>query len=201
MKNPEQRKRSRIRRLMKWIVVPLCVLLFLVASYVVYLEEWGNFRAITPGEAYRSARLDRDELEYYIRKYGIKSILNLEGHRPMEPYYRDEVAVAKELGLAHFDLSLSARTKPSPEAVDELLNIFKVAPRPILIHCKFGADRSGLVAAMWKVIVDGEEKQLASRQLSIRYFHLPFGAATAMDDFFQEWQPQQELADGGSGGG
>jgi protein tyrosine/serine phosphatase len=157
------------------------------------LEVWGNFHPITPGEAYRSAELDRDDLEYYIRKYNIKSILNLQGHRTGDHHYRDEVAVCRELDLAHFVLSLSAGTKPSAELVDELLNIFEVAPRPILIHCKFGADRTGLAAAMWKVIVDGEEKRLASRQLSIRYFHLPFGAATAMDESFQEWEPNRKV--------
>jgi hypothetical protein len=44
-----------------------------------YLEEQGNFHPITSGEAYWSAQLDQDELEYYIRKFEIRSIINLRG--------------------------------------------------------------------------------------------------------------------------
>ncbi len=52
-----------------------------------YLEEQGNFHPITPGEAYRSAQLDPDELEYDIRKFKIRSIINLKGKDVGEPLY------------------------------------------------------------------------------------------------------------------
>jgi protein tyrosine/serine phosphatase len=182
---------GRTKLLKKWIFVSISVLLFLAAGYAVDMEEWGNFHTITPGKAYRSAELDRDELEYYIAKYNIKSILNLQGIRTSDYHYRDEIAVCRKLALAHYDLQLSADKKPSRGTIDQLIRIFKVAPRPILIHCRAGSDRTGLAAAMWKVIVDKESKGLAAEQLSIRYGHLPFGAATAMDDFFEEWRPEQ----------
>ena len=175
----------------KWVLVSLSVLLFLAAGYAVCMEEWGNFHAITPGKAYRSGETDRDELEYYVAKYNIKSILNLQGIRASDQHYRDEIAVCRERDLAHYDLRLSADKKPSGDTIDQLISIFKVAPRPILIHCKAGSDRAGLAAAIWKVVVDGESKRLAAEHLSIRYGHLPFGAATAMDDFFAEWEPEQ----------
>ena len=175
----------------KWVLVSLSVLLFLAASYAVYMEEWSNFHAITPRIAYRSAEVDRDELEYYVAKYKIKSILNLQGIRASDQHYRDEIAVCRERGLAHYDLRLSAEKKPSRHTIDQLICILKVAPRPILIHCRAGSDRAGLAAAIWKVVVDGKSKRLAAEQLSIRYGHLPFGATTAMDHFFGEWQPEQ----------
>lgn len=183
--------RTKLGKKGKWVLVPLSILLFLTESYAVYMEEWSNFHPITPGEAYRSAEADRDELEYYVAKYNIKSILNLQGTRASDQHYRDEIGVCWERGLVHYDLRLSADKKPSRDTMDQLICIFKVAPRPILIHCKAGSDRTGLVAAMWKVIVDKEPKGLAAEHLSIRYGHLPFGAATAMDDFYVEWQPEQ----------
>jgi hypothetical protein len=39
----------------KWIFFILTAVLFLSASYFIYMEEQGNFHAITTGEAYRSA--------------------------------------------------------------------------------------------------------------------------------------------------
>jgi protein tyrosine/serine phosphatase len=187
MRNPK----TKLGKKGKWVLALLFVLLFFTASYAVYMEECGNFHAITPGKAYRSGETDRDELEYFVAKYNIKSILNLQGIRASDHHYRDEIAVCRECDLAHYDLRLSADKKPSKDKVDQLICIFKAAPRPILIHCRAGSDRAGLAAAIWKVVVDGESKGLAAEQLSIRYGHLPFGATTAMDDFFGEWQPEQ----------
>ena len=44
-----------------------------------YLEELSNFHPITFGDAYRSAQLDQDELEYCTSKFVIRSIINLNG--------------------------------------------------------------------------------------------------------------------------
>ena len=58
-------------RRLKLLIVAFILLLLLIISYILYMEEQGNFHPITIGEAYRSAQLDRDELEYYIKKYCI----------------------------------------------------------------------------------------------------------------------------------
>ncbi len=81
----------------KKIAIAVSALLLLVsAGYFLYIEEQGNFHPITHGEAYRSAQLDRDEFEYYIRKYAIRSIVNLRGRNPDAPWYREEKMVSAE---------------------------------------------------------------------------------------------------------
>lgn len=177
----------KLRR--KFFISALALLLLLTAGFFLYIQEQGNFHPITDGEAYRSAQLDRDEFEYYIKKYNIKSILSLRGGNVDERWYQEEKRVSAELNIAHYDLPLSATHKPSEEDVRKLMEIFKHAPRPVLIHCQAGADRSGLVAAMWKVVVDKESKLEAKKQLSILYGHIPIGKTSAMDSFFQEWNP------------
>jgi len=87
-------------------------------------------------------------------------------------------------------VSLSADREPTRNETLILTGIFKSAPRPILIHCRAGADRSGLAAAMWKVIVDNTSKIEAGKQLSILYGHLPLGPTSAMDHFFENWFPE-----------
>jgi len=73
-------------RKLKISITALAVVLLLPAGYFgVYMQVQGNFHPITPGEAYRSAKLDRDELEHYIKKYNIKSIVNLLGEDPRKP--------------------------------------------------------------------------------------------------------------------
>ncbi len=180
-----------INKKTKWIFILLTAVLFLPASYFIYMEEQGNFHVITPGEAYRSAQLDRDELKHYIRKYNIKSIINLRGKRAGRSWYQEELLVSKQFNCRHYDLSLPADQSPSREQLKALRHLFENAPRPILLHCKAGADRAGLAAALWKVVVDGEPKALARKQLSLRFGHFPIGPTSALDDFFKKWQPGQ----------
>ena len=176
-------------RKFKVLVAAVSLVVFFGASYFLYMDEQGNFHAITRGEAYRSALLDRDELEHYIKKYEIKSIVNLLGDHPNEPWYREEKEVSADHNLEHYDLSLPATHEPTEEEARELVEIFKNAPRPVLIHCKAGADRSGLAAAMWKVVVDKEPKSVAAKELSVLYGHIPIGKTIAMDHFFEKWNP------------
>jgi len=178
---------SRRFRLTFFIIIS--ILLLLLISSIIYFEEQGNFHTITPGEAYRSAQLDRDELKYYIKKYNIKSILSLRGDNPNADWYREEIKTCMDNHVAHYSVALSAKHEPSERDIRKIAEIFSSIPRPVLIHCKQGADRSGLVAAMWKVIVDKEPKSEARKQLSPMFFHFPIGKTASLDRFFKKWQP------------
>ncbi|MDA8157230.1 MAG: dual specificity protein phosphatase family protein [Actinomycetota bacterium] len=149
-----------------------------------------NFHEITPVEAYRSAQLDSQDLQYYIKKYGIKSVLDLRGPNHDSSWYQKEIKVCQKNKITHFDVSLSATSGPTAGDVRQLMQIFQYAPRPILLHCKAGADRSGLVAAMWKVLVDKEPKEQAQKELSIVYGHIPHRGTEAMDRFSRKWRPE-----------
>ena len=146
----------------------------------------GNFRAVTPGEAYRSAQLDKQQLQYYADKYKILSILNLRGKEPGAQWYKDELDFSNTRHIAHYDISLSALSEPTDKDVEDIEAAFRAAPRPILIHCLGGADRSGLAAAIWKRVIDKAPKAQAGRQLALRYGHLPFGKAAVMDRRFNK---------------
>ncbi len=186
--------RPSLKQSAKWSILLTSLVLFVVMGRVVYLEEQGNFHTITPREAYRSAQMDRDELEYYIPKFGIKSVINLRGSHPQEDWWKIEKGVCQCLGVKHFDIAMSATRSPSLDKIRRLLKIFQSAPRPVLIHCRAGADRSGLAAALWKMIIDNEPKSEAKKQLSVFYGHLPFGATQALDEFLDRWGREQLLA-------
>jgi protein tyrosine/serine phosphatase len=168
---------------------------FLLAAYFFYMEEQGNFHQITAGEAYRSAQLDRDEFEYYIKEYHIKSVVNLRGQNVDAPWYREETAACAAQNVRHFDIPLSATSEPKEEDIRRLIGIFISAPRPLLMHCQAGADRSGLAAAIWKVVVDHEPKSEARKQLSLLYGHIPIGKTTILDRFFENWDPVTGVED------
>lgn len=164
-----------------------CFLVVMVVARVWYLDEQGNFHPITPGEAYRSAQLDQDELVHYIQKYKIRSVINLRGRNDAERWYTVETATCRNLGVRHYDLGLTADAMPTALEIRELLKLFSIAPRPVLIHCKAGADRSGLAAAIWKMVIDGSPKSVARKQLSLRFGHMPFGSTHVLDTFLEKW--------------
>jgi len=173
----------------KFYVSVILIIFFAFAAYVFYIMEQDNFHTVTPGEAYRSAQFDGEKLTYYIRRYNIRSILNLRGANPDSVWYREELRVSAANRINHYDVTLTSTKEPTRNDVKRLIEIFKSAPKPILIHCQSGADRTGVVAAMWKVIVDHESKSEAEKQLSIFYGHIPLGGRYAMDKFFEKWQP------------
>ncbi|OGP23536.1 MAG: protein tyrosine phosphatase [Deltaproteobacteria bacterium GWB2_55_19] len=171
----------------KFFILPF-VVFFIPLSYFSYLYGVSsNFHTVTAGEAYRSAQPDRDDIEYYIREYGIRSILNLRGENSDKQWYIDEIKVSAEHNVKHYDLALSAEREPTDEEAQRLMDIFRNAPRPILMHCMSGADRTGLVSAMWKEAVDNKTKTEAEKELSIWFGHIPIGKTAAMDRFFDKW--------------
>ena len=179
----------KLKFLFSGIVVVILLPGILLLGSVIYVEIQGNFYTITPGEAYRSAQPGAKKLERYLKQYGIKSIINLRGKNPDKAWYQEELKVSKDSGAALYSVALSSKHPPDEKELKELIRIFNNAPRPVLIHCKRGADRTGLVAAMWKVFVDKEPKREAKKQLSPFYFHFRIGKTASLDRFFDAWEP------------
>jgi protein tyrosine/serine phosphatase len=171
---------------LKVLIVAGLLAIASVGSYGGIMLATGNVHTITDGVLYRSAQLTKDQYEAVIRKYGIKSILNLRGGHLSDGWYADEIEVSNALGVTHFDYPISARRRVSGEQIAEILSILRAAPKPLLIHCRSGADRSGLVAALFRLEVEHAEPSEADRQLSLAFGHFPylFSKTVAMDESF-----------------
>lgn len=157
-----------------------------IGGYWGILQYESNFHTVSPGVLYRSAQPGKAELKAAVSEYGIRSVLNLRGANAGSPWYDDEIAAAGELGLAHFDYPLSARRFVTSTQIAEILEIVRRAPKPLLIHCKSGADRAGLVAALYRYAEAGASAEAADRELSLIYGHFPYltSRSGAMDDSF-----------------
>jgi protein tyrosine/serine phosphatase len=158
----------------------------LLASYGFLVWCLGNVHVVDEGELYRSARLQRSQLEQVIHLYSIKSILNVRGPAVGEAWYDDEILVARNLQLAHFDYGISASHVVTMDQIKDILKILRDAPKPLLVHCDGGADRAGLVSALFLAEIEKKPADEAARQLSIIYGHFPYllSKAGAMDQSF-----------------
>jgi protein tyrosine phosphatase (PTP) superfamily phosphohydrolase (DUF442 family) len=179
-----RRLKSPARHLVRMGLLVLGIL----GAYVLWVLFTGNLYPVVDGEYYRSAQLEPARLEQVIRNYGIRSILNLRGAQPGDPSYEGEVALAKRLNVGHYDVALSARKTVSPEELEAILALLRQAPKPVLIHCESGADRTGLISAVVR-IEQGDPPMQARRQLGLRYGHFPWlgNATVAMDESFDAY--------------
>lgn len=147
-----------------------------------YIQRDGNFHTVEPQLVYRSAQPTGDELRKVVLTHGIKTVLNLRGDNAGKPWYDDEMRAVRALGIQHLDVRLSAYQTLSVPQMDEIVRLIDGAPKPLLIHCESGADRTGLVAALYRVS-RGQPAALAERELAPHYGHFAtlFPRSAAMD--------------------
>ncbi len=123
-----------------------------------------------------------------IQAHHIRTVLNLRGAFPGTPWYEAEVATVRDAGAEIISMPMSANSQPDAALLASLLYELRTAPRPILIHCNAGADRTGLAVALFELLEEGKPPREADHQLSFRYGHFPWltSRTGAMDRTF--WQ-------------
>jgi protein tyrosine/serine phosphatase len=122
---------------------------------------------------------------------GIKTILNLRGAN-RNSHYKFEAETCAKLGLELIDIPLSARNAPTKERLLEVIDLLPRLNRPFLMHCKSGADRTGLVAALYLMVVEGRGVEQAKKQLSLRFLHLSFTSTGILDYILWRYQKRQD---------
>lgn len=126
------------------------VALMLSAFFIHWLVNYSqrNLHVVLPGRVYRSAQLSPAELATVIKRYHIRTVINLRGKRPSEAWYPAELAVTQREHVQHIDLPFQAHTLPSVAELQQLVQQLAEQPQPLLLHCRQGADRTGLAAAL-----------------------------------------------------
>src|ERR1019366_8063044 len=121
----------------------------ILGGWALRVRATGNIHEVEAGQLYRSAQLSGYSLNEVIDHYGIRTVINLRGRNPDAKWYRDETEVTVHRAITHIDIGMSASKEPGSATINQLIEAFKTAPRPILIHCEGGADRSGLASAIF----------------------------------------------------
>jgi protein tyrosine phosphatase (PTP) superfamily phosphohydrolase (DUF442 family) len=158
-----------------WISLYLLALLTSCATleHLLYTYDPLNFHSVQEGVLYRSAQPSGRDLRRIVREHNLRSVINLRGSHPGESWYDIEKAVSDELGLKRVDIGMSAVRLPHREDLIRLLDAFKDLPRPILVHCRAGADRTGEAAAIFAMEYLKWSKRKAAGQLHPFYGHFP----------------------------
>lgn len=108
-----------------------------------------NFHRIS-SDSFRSSQPTMWQLRRMVRKYGIKTILNLKGDNPDSPYLAFEREQCAKLGVKLVDVEIKSRETPWPEDVRNAKDLFEAIEYPMWMHCKAGADRTGIYATLFQ---------------------------------------------------
>jgi protein tyrosine/serine phosphatase len=134
-----------------------------------------NFHWVVPGEAARAAQAWAGGLGPFLRKRGLASVINLRGRNDDLSWWRKETEVAEKLGLAHLDAMLDSRKLPTRAMLVELIAAFDAAPRPFMLKCSGGQDRTSFAAALYLIHRGGWDAfdQAAAQYARFPYLHFP----------------------------
>lgn len=157
-----------------------------------HLVDHGCIRAIynnfyeLGGGLYRCSQPSPAQIRKYHARLGIRSIINLRGVHDYGSYFFEEEACAR-LGITLHSVKLYSRTPPSVAEIHRMRDLFTNLEYPALMHCKSGADRAGLGAALYRILRLGHPVRDAMGELSWKYGHSRRARTGILDFFFASY--------------
>lgn len=158
---------------MRKILIAHVLLLLSISSYAESSDVIVNFSKVNSG-IYRGARPTNAEAISYLKSVSIKNVINLQGgdlnsdigiiipwaepgEKPEVIEFEKKTALSLGLGFFHAPLnSLEEVTTDEDKEIDEVLSFMHDKNnQPVFIHCEHGADRTGLLVALYRVKYEG----------------------------------------------
>jgi tyrosine-protein phosphatase SIW14 len=138
------------RRFVRWqaLLAAMAVLsLAVVAQEDRSFEKLPNFHQVNEN-LYRGAQPQRGGVKK-LSELGIKTVINLRG---ASEDTRKEQAEAEASGMRYFNIPMSGLGRPTDEQVERALAIIDARENwPVFVHCQHGADRTGVIIAVYRI--------------------------------------------------
>jgi protein tyrosine phosphatase (PTP) superfamily phosphohydrolase (DUF442 family) len=163
---------------------PAVYLDMLVVDHGIFRLLYANCHKISD-KAWRSAQ----PAPHHIRRFaqsGIRTIVNLRGERPCGSYWLEEAACARH-GLKLVNFQIRSRAAPTREELIGAKRLFEQVEYPMLMHCKSGADRAGLMSVLYRFLHEGVPLKEATQELSLKYGHIRQADTGILDYFFETY--------------
>jgi len=111
-----------------------------------------------------------------LKAAGARAILSLRGDS-LDAASVVEKRAALEAGLPLHFVRMRAHKLPRPEVLVDALEQLRSLPKPLVVHCKSGADRTGLIVTIYLHAMKDMPLSEARRALSWRFGHASWGRA------------------------
>jgi protein tyrosine/serine phosphatase len=146
-------------------------------------QRWWNLHEIAQG-VWRSNQPSPSRLTKY-KALGIKTVVSLRGNLDVSyNLFEREACTSLELDFLCIN-GLTARNLQPAAKILEVMDAIADLPRPLVMHCKSGADRSGFAAALYLIFVESRPVAEAAAQLAPKYVHFPRSKAGVLDHVFR----------------
>jgi len=129
-----------------------------------------------------------------LKDMGIKTIVNLRGESP-KGYYLLEKEACEENGITLVDFRMYSRDVHTVEKIQGARDLFESIEYPAVMHCKSGADRTGIMGVLYKHFHLGQPIDEALEQLRLGYLHVKQGKTGMLDFFFKDYLKYAEEND------
>ena len=182
------------------LVVLLVVLVF-VGKYVYDMNINHNFETITEGKVYKSGVIPPDELESYVKKYHIKSVVDLRFPGTADLVNNPEIpqeltaekdAIAKIEGVNYFNNGSDQVPKP-----ENLNRFFKIMDNPdnypVLIHCYHGVGRAEMYSALYRIEYEKWSNEQARQGVRTLIKFSSFDDGTPKGEYLKAYKSRAEL--------
>src|SRR4051812_41923317 len=187
----------RAGRFRKRVVRPALAILAVASAFVLSRLWVDNFAEVAPGRVYRSAQMPASHLSRAVRDHGIRTVLNLRGANLDQKWYPAERSATLASGATQVDVAMASDMWLSRAQARTLIQLLDTCDYPILIHCQWGAERTGLVAAITELLRPGGSLRGARRQFSPYYLYVKAGDGAVMEehlDRYASWLQSHGLA-------
>jgi protein tyrosine/serine phosphatase len=166
---------------MRALIVPTVYGLALVVAltsitfgyYRMRYDHAKRLRVVTPGKLYRSGQLTAAGFEDALRRFQIRTVLNLqnEAPNPVLETGESEREVARRLGAKFVFIEVDLLNPweaegKNPASLEEFYALMEDPNNfPMLIHCRAGLHRTGILTAIYREEFEGWTRDQAMREL------------------------------------
>lgn len=183
------------------LIVLLVVLVF-VGKYVYDVNINHNFETITEGKVYKSGVIPPNEIESYVKKHHIKSIVDLRFPGTADLVNNPEIpqeliaekeAIAKIKGVNYFNNGSDQVPKP-----ENLKTFFKIMDNPdnypVLIHCYHGVGRAEMYSAIYRIEYENWTNEQARQGVRALVKYSSFDDGKPKGEFLKAYKSRKQVA-------
>ena len=186
----------------KKLIIAILIIGAIVGGFKIY-DVYFNYRfmAITPNKVYKSGVIPPEKIEGFVKKYHIKTIIDLLGpvttdtiNNPEMPedILNEKMACSKIEGLNWVNIPsdqvpTNYNLKKFFEVMDNKSNY------PVLIHCYHGIGRAQIYSAIYRVEYEGFSGDEARHKIIFPLLFSSFDDGTPKGEFLKAYKSRKEL--------
>jgi len=185
----------------KKILIAALLIAVAAGAYKIY-DVYFNYRfmEISENKVYKSGVIPPDKIEDYVKKYHIKSIVDLRGPVTQDKINNPEswveineekAATAKIPGLNYYNIP--SDQVPNKETLNKFYKVIDNADNyPILIHCYHGIGRAQVYSAVYRIEKENYSNEDARGKAAFPVQFSSFDDGTPKGEFLKSYVARKD---------